>query len=212
MSLFDEAYHERPLLFGTNATEELLYVIDTYKISGRALELGCGDGRDTKYVLNRGFTVTAIEQSKWALNTLINRDDISLEEKSRLKIVNSDVMEFSYDEDSFDFIYAITLFDHLAECNCYELLNKVIRSLKLGGFLFLKVHTVDDVGNTKAAREISEFVTEIKHFFGRNELLSKLLPLGRVIYYLESMEDDFDHGLPHTHAFASLLLKKETIK
>lgn len=212
MSLFDEAYQKRPHLFGTNATEELLYVIDAYKISGRALELGCGDGRDTKYTLNRGFTVTVIDQSKWALKTLASRDDISLEEKSRLKIVNSDVMDFSYDENSFDFIYAITLFDHLVESDCYELLNKVIRSLNLGGFLFLEVHTVDDVGNTKAAKEISEFATEIKHFFGRNELLAELLPLGRVVYYHEAMEDDFDHGLPHTHAFASLLLKKEPIK
>ena len=211
MNVFDEAYHERPLLFGTNATEELLYVIEKYNISGDALELGCGDGRDTKHVLDRGFTICAVEQSKWALETLAQRSDISNDKKRCLNLVHSDVMDFDYEKGKYDFVYAITLFDHLSENDCYILMKKVVSSIKIGGYFFLKVHTVDDVGNTNATQEISEFASEIKHFFKRNELLSNVLPFGRVIYYLESQEDDFDHGPHHIHSFASLLLKKETI-
>lgn len=211
MNVFDSAYHKRPLLFGTNPTEELLYVIDKYNISGHALELGCGDGRDTKHVLDRGFSICAVEQSKWALETLLNRSDISCEKKQHLHLVHSDVLDFSYEKDNYDFAYAITLFDHLSEYDCYNLIKKVLFSIKTGGYFFLKVHTIDDVGNTKSAEAISEFASEIKHFFNCNELLTNLLPFGRIVYYLESQEADFDHGPFHVHAFASLLLKKENI-
>ncbi len=210
MNIFDDAYHKRPLLFGTNATEELLYVIDKYNISGDALELGCGDGRDTKHILDRGFSVCAVEQSKWALETLAQRSDISSEKKLCLNLVHSDVMDFDYEEYKYDFVYSITLFDHLSEDDCYKLMRKVVSSVKIGGYFFLKVHTVDDVGNTKTSEEISEFASEIKHFFRHNELLSNGLSLGRIIYYMESQEDDFDHGPHHVHSFASMLLKKET--
>ena len=68
-----------------------------------------------------------------------------------------------------------------------------------------------DVGNTNLQETKSEFATEIKHYFKYNELLVLLLSKGRVIYYLESQEDDFDHGDPHKHAFVSILIKKENI-
>ena len=211
MNVFDNAYYQRPLLFGTNPTEELLYVIDKYNISGHALELGCGDGRDTKHVLDRGLTICAVEQSKFALETLANRNDITYEKKQNLQLIQSDVLNFSFEKSEYDFVYAITLFDHLLEHDCYNLIRNVVSSIKTGGYFFLKVHTIDDVGNTKSAEEISEFASEIKHFFKCNELLTNLLPLGRIVYYSESQEADFDHGPFHMHAFASLLLKKESI-
>lgn len=211
MNIFNKAYYERPLLFGTNATDELLYVIDKYNISGHALELGCGDGRDTKHILDRGFSICAVEQSKYALDTLYNRKDISEEKKNLLSLVNDNVLNFVYHKEEYDFVYAITLFDHLSEDECGELINKVIPSIKKGGYLFVKVHSVDDVGNTNQQMGKSEFSSEIKHYFKHNELLMLLLSKGQVIYYLESQEDDFDHGAPHKHSFASILIKKENI-
>ena len=210
MNVFDEAYHSRALLFGTDPTEELMYVVDKFNITGIALELGCGDGRDTKHILDHGFSVYAIDQSKWALHNLYNRTDISYEQKSRLNLINSNVLYCEYGTEKYDFIYAITLFDHIDEQSSYELLYKLLVSLKEGGYLFLKVHSVDDVGNTNATKEVSEFSSEIKHYYEPNELLEKLIGFGRVLYYLNSIEEDNDHGPIHTHSFISILLKKES--
>lgn len=91
MSVFDEAYMTRPFLFGKSSTEELIYAIDKFSITGKALELGCGDGRDTYHVLKRGMSVTAIDQSQNAINILSNRTDLSDDERGRLNAICADV-------------------------------------------------------------------------------------------------------------------------
>ena len=209
MNVFDKAYMERPFLFGKTSTEELIYVIDKFSITGEALELGCGDGRDTYHVLKKGMSVTAIDQSQNAINILNDRTDLSVNEKSRLNTICADVNDIDLSFKTYDFIYAITLFDHLNKVQGDLLLKKIFQYVKEGGYIFVKVHTVNDVGNTHESNEISEFVSEIKHFYETDELLSKMLLYGHVLYYLEASELDLDHGSPHTHAFASVLIRKE---
>lgn len=208
MSVFDEAYMSRPFLFGKSSTEELIYVIDKFSITGNALELGCGDGRDTFHVLKKGMSVTAIDQSQNAIKILNNRTDLLSDDKSRLKAICANVTEIDLGINSYDFIYAITLFDHLDKAQGSFLIEKISKHVRDDGYIFLKVHTVNDVGNTHAASEISEFASEIKHFYETDELLDNMIRYGHVLYYLETSELDLDHGKPHTHAFASILIRK----
>lgn len=208
MSHFNDEYKKRPFLFGKEVTPELEYVVKQFSISGRALELGCGDGRDTMHMLKLGFSIDAIEKSSSACNTLETRTDISNTERERLNVICADVSTFLMADNYYDFIYGITLLDHLPPTVGEQVLVNCLNALKNGGYLFLKVHTVNDVGNTHLSKEISEFSTEIQHFYTENELLKQLLHSGIVQLYLEASEDDFDHGPPHTHAFASILLRK----
>lgn len=208
MSVFDEAYMTRPFLFGKSSTEELIYAIDKFSITGKALELGCGDGRDTYHVLKRGMSVTAIDQSQNAINTLSNRTDLSDDERGRLNAICADVTGIDLGINTFDFVYAITLFDHLDKIQGELLLKKISQHVNEGGYIFIKVHTVEDVGNTHESKEISEFASEIKHFYETGELLSGMSLYGQVRYYLETSELDLDHGNPHTHAYASILIRK----
>lgn len=208
MSVFDEAYMTRPFLFGKSSTEELIYAIDKFSITGKALELGCGDGRDTYHVLKRGMSVTAIDQSQNAINILSNRTDLSDDERGRLNAICADVTNIDLGTNTFDFVYAITLFDHLDKIQGEILLKKIFQQVNEGGYIFAKVHTVDDVGNTHESKEISEFASEIKHFYETGELFSDMSLYGKVRYYLEASELDLDHGKPHTHAYASILIRK----
>lgn len=209
MNTFDEAYMTRPFLFGKSSTEELIYVINKFSITGKALELGCGDGRDTFHVLKKGMSVTAIDQSQNAINTLNNRTDLSVEEKSRLNAICADVIRADLGTNTFDFVYAVTLFDHLDKIQGDLLLEKIARHVNEEGYIFVKVHTVNDVGNTHESSEVSEFVSEIKHFYETGELLRNMSLYGQILYYLEASELDLDHGKPHKHAFASILIRKE---
>lgn len=209
MSIFDEAYKARPFLFGKICTEELSFVVDKFHITGGALELGCGDGRDTCHMVKSGFTVKAIDKSENAIATLCKREDLSHEEKKRLVAISADVNMVDLASEMFDFIYSVTLFDHLSYEDGANLLNRIWKNLRLGGFFFTKVHTVDDVGYTHKSLEISEFASEIKHYYKRNELLQSNFSRGTVLYYLENTELDLDHGAPHYHAFATILIRKD---
>lgn len=209
MSAFDEAYKTRPFLFGKSGTDELIYVIDKFSITGKALELGCGDGRDTYHVLKKGISVVAVDQSKNAIDILNSRTDLSADEKGHLIAICADVNDIDLGNKTFDLVYAVTLFDHLDKIQGDLLLKKISQHVNEGGYIFVKVHTVNDVGYTHKSSEISEFVSEIKHFFETNELLVNMLLYGQILYYLESSELDLDHGKPHTHAFASILIRKD---
>lgn len=209
MNVFDDAYMTRPFLFGKSSTEELMYAIDKFAITGKALELGCGDGRDTYHVLKKGMSVTAIDQSQNAINTLNNRTDLTTDEKSRLNVICADVTGIDLGINMFNFVYAVTLFDHLDRIQGNLLLDNILQHIHVGGYIFIKVHTVNDVGNTHESTEISEFVSEIRHFYETDELLKNMLLYGQILYYLEASELDLDHGKPHTHAFASILIRKD---
>ncbi len=208
MNTFDKAYLARPFLFGKESTPELMYVIEKFSIHGEALELGCGDGRDTFHLLQKGFSITAVDQSQNAINTLRFRDDLSSDEKKRLNTLCANVNEINLDGTAFDFVYAITLLDHLDKSDGEKLIKRIIPHIRSGGYIFIKVHTIDDVGNTHASEEVSEFASEIKHFYSTDELITQMIRYGKVVYYLEASELDTDHGAPHTHAFASILIKK----
>lgn len=206
---FDVAYRTRPFLFGKDITPELKYVVQRFKMYGKALELGCGDGRDTMHMLQYGFSIDAIEKSTSACQTLCERTDIDAKSRKRLEVINEDVSDIKLTNAHYDFIYSVTLFDHLFPEKGIELIKLCIDALKDGGYFFIKVHTVDDVGNTHLGTHISEFSDKINHFYSRNELLEMLGKYGMIVYYLEAEEDDYDHGEPHKHAFATAMIRKE---
>ncbi|MDE6473632.1 MAG: methyltransferase domain-containing protein [Clostridia bacterium] len=204
-SKFDEAYANRKMLFGTIPTEELVYSVKKYNISGRALEVGCGDGRDIKFILEQGLYVDGIDISTSAIHTLESRTDLE-QYKDRLSCKAVDVLNFMYPVDTYDFIYGITLLDHLSEKQCCEFVKKVMLSLKTGGFALFKVHTSEDSGFTNIGTK-SEFSSEIKHYFKEKELIH-LFDDYELLLYIKCNELDCDHGAPHIHSFATILIRR----
>ncbi len=68
---------------GRPPRETLLFALDRFdgepgdNASRFAIDLGCGDGRDTVEILNRGWQVLAIDGEAKALDRLIQRPDIN---------------------------------------------------------------------------------------------------------------------------------------
>lgn len=204
---FDEFYDSDELSFGDAPTKEVEEYIDGLGGSGLALDMGAGDGRNSLFLAEKGFDVIALDSSKTGLEKLqriANERGLG----DRLKIVHMDAREWEYPERKFDLIVAITLFDHLEGSDINKLFHKVRKSLKRGGYIFIKVHTIEDPGYRGDDDNASELSSEIKHYFRPNELLKLLRGNYHIRKYEERTEHDTTHGEPHKHGFARVVARK----
>ena len=91
------------------------------------LDFGCGSGRDSKYFIENGYKVRAIDGSTEIC-------------KITSKYINQEVecMRFEDldDVDVYDGIWACSSILHVEKENLPEILNKMLRSLKSGGVIY----------------------------------------------------------------------------
>ncbi|MBR8748603.1 hypothetical protein IX317_000262 [Fusobacterium sp. DD29] len=95
--------------------------------SGEILDLGCGSGRDSKYFIEKGFKVTALDLSP------------KLAEKASKyigqKVIVGDMRDLKFD-DKFIGIWACASLLHLNEEEVLTTLEKCISALKKDGILY----------------------------------------------------------------------------
>lgn len=101
-----DVYKNNILWTTEKETKEVFEVIKKYNISKESdiLDLGCGEGRDAIYLLNKGYNVLAIDYS----NTVINKcNEITLN-----KYINNfksfDILKDKLNK-KFDFIYSVAV-------------------------------------------------------------------------------------------------------
>jgi SAM-dependent methyltransferase len=202
--MFDKAYERDGLLFGDAVSKELNDYLEANRVTGVALDLGCGDGRDTVSLLKLGFAVTAIDSSAAAIRKLCGRKELTADMRHALNEVVGDIRTWHYPVEQFDVIVAATVLDHIAVGELTSVVKSMINAVKPGGVIFVQVHTVDDPGITGQG-PISEFASEIRHYFEWNELLDVFKPYLRILKYEERSEWDYDHGPRHRHGMAVML-------
>lgn len=206
MSVFNRAYQRPDLLFGDKPSEELSDFLDTNPVKGAALDLGCGDGRDTIPLLRRGLAVTAVDHSPDAIRKLVSRAESMGDMARALHVEVGDIRTWNWPVEKFDLIVAVTILDHITKDELLPVVERMVRAAGPDAVLFVEVHTVDDPGVTGEG-PVSEFASEIRHYFARNELLDLFRSCARILRYEEKAEWDHAHGPPHKHGVAVLLGK-----
>lgn len=104
---------------------------------GSVLDLGCGSGRDSAYFMSMGYDVTALDGS---------------EEMCSLAGVHigKDILHMTFEEmdfeEVFDGVWANASLLHVPRKDMDGILNKVIRSLKQDGVLYMTLRYGDFEG------------------------------------------------------------------
>ena len=95
--------------------------------AGKILDFGCGSGRDTKYFISKGYTVDAIDGSERICHIATQKTGI---EVRQMFFSELDV------EETYDGIWACASILHLPKDELRDVICKMIRATKNGGYIY----------------------------------------------------------------------------
>lgn len=153
---------------------------------GSAVDLGCGTGRDSRYLLERGFDVKAVDKDSGAKKYLDQ-----LPHQDRLEFICTSFEDFAYD--SYDVVNAHYSLPFSDRDSFDDVMRKIVISIKPGGLFVGQLFGIDDEWNTADTKLSFHERGDIERFFNNFESLQ----------ILEVNEDGFmANGSPkHWHVF-----------
>ncbi len=132
---------------------------------GEVLDLGCGSGRDSLYLIERGFGVTAVDGS----GELCELASIHIGQD----VLQMQFSELDFDE-VFDGIWACASLLHTTPDEFEEIFGKVIKCLKPGGVLYMSFKHGEFSG-FRNGRYFNDFKSkELKDIVNRHSELNLL--------------------------------------
>lgn len=137
-TIWDERY--RAQSWSTVPDPELVRLVDGLP-AGRAVDLGCGPGRNACWLALRGWTVTGVDASQVGLEQAQARAG---ELGVALELVHADVRTFDAPAESVDLVVMANL--HPLPEEQQPLLARAARWLRPGGHLFVTGHHRDSAG------------------------------------------------------------------
>lgn len=131
----DKAWIDKPTLFAEFALKFFLK-------KGKLLELGCGQGQDSRFYAKNGFQVLATDFSRKAINLLIEKSE---KEYVKLDTKLVDLSEkLPFKNNQFDVVYSHLALHYFNQQKTKELFNEIARVLKSKGVLACLLNTIED--------------------------------------------------------------------
>ena len=96
-------------------------------VGGKLLDFGCGAGRDTKYFLDKGYLVDAIDGSENLCKMASEFTGINVKQ---MLFSDLDV------ENQYDGIWACSSILHLSKAELKDVIGRMIRATKMDGFIY----------------------------------------------------------------------------
>lgn len=127
LGFWDERYSAAPLAYGSEPNDFVREVADRLP-PGRVLCLGEGQGRNAVFLAQRGFDVTAMDQSRIGLG---RAEALAAEHGVRITTVAADLAEFMIEPLAFAAI--VSVFVHLSLPLRREVHERVMHGLAEGG-------------------------------------------------------------------------------
>jgi tellurite methyltransferase len=152
---------------------------------GRALDLGSGAGRDTKYLLAQGFHVTAVDSSPHAIALLAQLP------QQNLRLVQSSFQDFDFE--TYDLVNAQFALPFNPKDTFHEVFTHMKNAINPGGVFVGQFFGIHDEWNTP----------DNPMTFHTQEQVEALFTDMRILEFKEVDEDgQFADGTPkHWHVF-----------
>lgn len=160
MSNYDKQYQDEDDLFGTPYSEFTTFVKEHAHQGGRALDLGCGQGRDALMLAKNGYQVTGVDASKVGIEQMVAQAQAN---KLSVNGIVADIYEYEPD-DTYDAIVldSILHFEKADKTKELALLNKLSTYLNENGYFFIFVHK-----SPKKEKELHQWLATVQTAFAQ---------------------------------------------
>ena len=135
------------------------------------LDLGCGGGNDTLYLITKGKQVISCDQSENAIRNIIK----NFPEVKEARCFNM-LDGIPFEDNSFDVVIADLCLHYFNDEDTKRIISDIHRILTPGGHLFLRVNSINDVNHGAGQGvELEHHVFEsegntIKRFFDEDDI------------------------------------------
>lgn len=146
----------------------------------KALDLGCGVGRNTVFLSEKGLDAIGIDISKNAIE-LAKENAKKNGQNTQFSVYDGKTLPF--EDNFFDFIISFGVLDHIPMEDALRIMEEVKRTLKDGGICKLELHAIyDSQYGYRIGKNIEKnvFIIEDKacevglpqHYFDKEEVLA----------------------------------------
>ncbi len=205
---YDDAYKKIPDYFGTEPSPLLVEYCHLLNKPGPVLDIGAGQGRNSLFLAQKGYTVDAVEPSQVGVDT-INR--IASESNQPIRAYCTDFEDFVPPETPFGAVLLFGIIQMLEWESINLLIEKIQAWTAPGSHILISAFTTDDPGFGRIAAT-SEKVGKNSYrmeggtcrtFLEPDEVLNLFSGL-ETIHHWEGMGPSHTHGgkEPHRHAVA----------
>ena len=137
--------------------------------SGKALDLGCGNGKTVSTLLDSNLDVTGVDFSSEAVSscrTLFG---------DKAEFIESDVTELPFPDGTFDYVTAVHILEHIENSDMPTVSGEIERVLRPEGHLFIRSFAPGDLRESKRTdgiRYVHRTPDEILAFFPDLKVIS----------------------------------------
>ncbi len=214
MENWDDLYSETTDYFGAEPDPSLARFVDLLDPSRTVLDVGCGQGRNTLFLAQRGFDVDAIDPSRVALDQLTrtaDQDDLSV------RTIHGTFHDLGVASREYGAILVFGLIPVLYRSEITELVEAVMNHLGAGGVLFITAFGTWDPDCTSRAGDESpngSGTEDLLRDRGRTYLepgeLASLFPDLELLHSWEGLTPVHQHGdgPPERHGRAEAVFRR----
>lgn len=153
--MWDDRYDTNEYVYGKEPNDFIVTAFEDIP-AGRVLGLGAGEGRNEIYLARQGHEVVGVDSSAVGLK---KARALALENSVTIETIHADLSDFEIEPESFDAITCI--FCHLPPPIRKQLLRRVARGLRPGGYFILEAFTPRQLAYTTGGPKDPELLIEL---------------------------------------------------
>jgi len=198
---------EKPIPFFKNIPDESLvsYCTSNILTKEKALDIGCGNGRNSIYLAKQGFDVIGIDISNQSISWA---KELSINYTNKLFFKCQSLFEFEAEPESFNFINDSGCFHHIKPHRRGQYFESILKYLKDDGYFSMTCFNLDGGANISDYDVYRDYSMHGGLGFSQNKLRKILETYFNIVEFRQMYESNNPDVFGKSFLWVVLMTKK----